>query len=101
MGTIAFCVATKYGLGEHIYLLDFFTHPTYITSFLKCHYVIGASYTSSTAFIKISLLLQYLRLYERGSIVYRFTQGILIFVSMWGLCYSFTSWLCCLPSPAA
>ena len=97
MGTVAFCVATRFGLGEHVYLIDLALVP----KFLLCHYIIGASYTSSTALIKISLLLQYLRIYERGTWIYRITQLLLVLVCLWGFAYSFLSWGCCLPSPSA
>jgi hypothetical protein len=96
-GTVSFCVATRYGLGEHVYLIDLSSLP----SFLICHYVIGGSYTSSTALIKISLLFQYLRIFDCGTFAHLFTQVMVVFVALWGLAYSFLSWLCCLPRPSA
>jgi hypothetical protein len=97
MGAIATCVATKYGLGGHIYLLT----PPEIRNFLICHYLLGASYVGSTAYIKISLLFQYLRIFERGTNIYRITQLTLVVIGLWGFVFIFMNWFSCFPSPAA
>ncbi len=97
MGTVALCVATRFGLGDHVYLIN----PLDVPSFLKCHYIIGGSYTTSTSLIKLSLLFQYLRIFERGTLTYRFTQFMTVFIGLWGISYAFISWLCCLPHPSA
>lgn len=97
MGAIATCVATKYGLGDHIYLLT----PPDIRNFLICHYLLGASYVGSTAYIKISLLFQYLRIFERGTTIYRITQLTLVVIGLWGFVFIFMNWFSCFPSPAA
>ncbi|KAG0645526.1 hypothetical protein D0Z07_8669 [Hyphodiscus hymeniophilus] len=97
LGAIATCVATKYGLGGHIYLLE----PPMIRKYLICHYLLGAAYVSSTAYIKISLLFQYLRIFERGTRIYRITQLTLVVIGLWGFAFIFTNWFACFPSPAA
>jgi len=97
MGAVATCVATKYGLGDHIYLL----HPGDIRSFLICHYLLGNSYVGATAYIKISLLLQYLRIFEKGSTIYRITQVVLVIIGLWGFCFIFMEWFACFPTPAS
>lgn len=84
-------------MGNHIYLLD----PPTIQNMFICHYLIGASYTCATALIKISLLLQYLRVFERGTFTYRFTQVMLVFLSLWGFTWAFLCWGICLPDPSA
>lgn len=93
VGTISFCLATRYGMGQHIYLIP----PQDIASFLICFWIDAASYNSSTALIKVSLLFQYLRIFDRGTYTYRFTQFLLIFVGVWGCVFSFMAWFPCLP----
>jgi hypothetical protein len=95
--TTAFFVSTNYGMGNHIYLLD----PSTIEKMFICHYIIGASYTNATACIKISLLLQYLRVLRRGTFTYRFTQFMLVFLGLWGFTWAFLCWGICLPDPSA
>jgi len=72
-----------------------------IRSYLICHYCLGAAYVGSTAYIKLSLLFQYLRVFERGTLMYRVTQGMLIFVALWGFAFIFMNWFACFPTPAA
>lgn len=61
-------------------------------------YAANASYCMSTAFIKISLLLQYLRVIDRRSLVARrLCAGLIVFVSLWGTAYSVLGWFPCLP----
>jgi hypothetical protein len=97
IGTVAFCVATGFGMGEHIYLLDMKNIP----NILRCHYLVAASYNCSTALIKISLLLQYLRIFERGTWTYRLTQLLLITIAAWGCVFAFLAWFPCLPDPSS
>ena len=97
MGAITLCVSTKFGLGQHIYLLT----PQQIRSFLICFYLIGVSYVSSTALIKVSLLCQYLRIYEPGTHTYRFTQFMAVVIGLWGFAFAFMGWFGCFPSPAS
>jgi hypothetical protein len=61
----------------------------------------AATYNTSTALIKISLLFQYLRVFERGSINYRIAQFLLVLTSVWGCVFSFMAWFSCLPHPSA
>jgi hypothetical protein len=56
---------------------------------------------SSAAFIKLSLLFQYLRIFERGTFVYHFTQIIAVVIGLWGFSWIFMQWFGCFPSPAA
>jgi hypothetical protein len=53
----------------------------------------------STAFIKLSLLFQYLRIIK-GGILRQLTIGLIVFVSLWGLAYSIISWIPCYPVEA-
>lgn len=84
-------------MGNHFYFLD----PPTMSKYFICHYIIGASYTNATACIKISLLLQYLRVLHRGTWTYRFTQLMLVFLALWGFAWAFLCWGICLPDPSA
>ncbi|KAK3988763.1 hypothetical protein QBC44DRAFT_397737 [Cladorrhinum sp. PSN332] len=88
------CVATKYGLGEHFLMLD---SVETASKFLKTLYVVNASYCTSTALIKISLLLQYMRLYPRGTLLHWTCRYLLILIAAWGLAYSAIAWVPCSP----
>lgn len=63
---------------------------------MKWLYVTNAAYHSTAAFIKISLLLQYLRLFRDG-IRRKVCIGLLMVVVAWGLSFSFMAWFPCFP----
>ncbi|KAI8942357.1 hypothetical protein NX059_000433 [Plenodomus lindquistii] len=88
---IAFLGGTKYGLGRHlIYNLDILQvtmHWLYITN---------AAYHTTTAFIKVSLLLQYLRIFRDG-VRRRVCFILLAIVIAWGSAFSFMAWVPCFP----
>jgi hypothetical protein len=88
---------TRYGLGKHAALLT----PQSLEKVLLCQWIWGIGYAASTATIKISLLLQYIRLYESGTYTYRFAQFLLVLVSLWGFALTFISTFVCFPSPSA
>ncbi|KAK9772331.1 hypothetical protein SCAR479_11031 [Seiridium cardinale] len=89
---IGICVASKYGLGQHLLLLSYDD----MVGFLKSFYVANASYVMSTALIKASLLFQYLRIFDRGRtrIV---CIIVLIFTCLWGTAYMLLAWFPCRP----
>lgn len=60
----------------------------------------NAAYTSSTTFIKLALLFQYLRVYERGTVMHRICIIVAIFTALWGAAYSFMAWVPCFPVSA-
>ncbi|KAI4597378.1 hypothetical protein KJ359_004484 [Pestalotiopsis sp. 9143b] len=93
VGCITICYATDNGLGKHVLLLPLET----VEQFLKTFYVTNATYCSSTCFIKIALLLQYLRVFERGSKIYMITLALTVFTALWGLAYSIIAWIPCVP----
>ncbi|KAK6865894.1 hypothetical protein PG995_002422 [Apiospora arundinis] len=92
-GSISLLVGTKYGLGQHFLTLS---HDDMIT-WSKTFYVANAAYCTSTAFIKLALLLQYLRVYPRGSLMHRACLATLLLTALWGVVYSFISWFPCFP----
>lgn len=56
------------------------------------------TYAFSTTFIKISILVQYLRLFEeRSALARKMTWGILTFVCLWGLTFCLLALFSCTP----
>ncbi|KAI1778737.1 hypothetical protein F4818DRAFT_402328 [Hypoxylon cercidicola] len=65
-------------------------------SYLKVFYVTNASYNVSTTLIKLSLLFQYLRVFQSGN-MRTICITMLVIVSLWGAVYSFLGWVPCFP----
>jgi hypothetical protein len=63
---------------------------------MKWFYVANAAYTSTTVFIKLSLLCQYLRLFHK-SYCRAITLTLLVVVILWGGAFSFMAWFPCFP----
>jgi hypothetical protein len=55
----------------------------------------------STTFVKLALLLQYLRVFNRGSFSHRFAFCMAIFVALWGLSFTIVAWFPCSPDISA
>ncbi len=64
---------------------------------MKTFYVANASFIGAVTFIKLSLLFQYLRIYERGSPIHRFCVWLIVVISVWGIVFSFMAWVPCFP----
>lgn len=62
---------------------------------MKWLYVTNAAYHTTTALIKISLLCQYLRMFQ--GIRRKVCIVMLVIVSLWGATFSFMSWFPCFP----
>ncbi|KAH8897804.1 hypothetical protein GQ53DRAFT_884653 [Thozetella sp. PMI_491] len=90
------CLATEQGLGKHFLLLGLDGMP----AFVKAFYIPNATYAMSTAFIKLALLFQYLRIFERGTKVRFLTIFFIVVTSCWGFAYSFIAWVPCWPVTA-
>ena len=97
MCQICICIMTHYGLGQHAALLP----PSHLEKVLLNQWVWGIGYAASAATVKLSLLFQYIRVYQPGMITYRCTQALLIIVALWGFALTFISTFVCFPSPAA
>lgn len=80
-----------YGLGQHLVFVI-----NSLPTMMKYLYVTNAAYHTTTALIKISLLLQYLRLFRKGTLRW-ISIGLLVIVASWGLAFSFLAWFPCLP----
>lgn len=55
-------------------------------------YVANAGYPMATTFIKLALLFQYLRLFDRPMLRF-ITITMIAITSLWGFAYSFIAWL--------
>lgn len=62
-------------------------------------YICNGSYVTATTFIKLSLLFQYLRIFERGTAIRRLCIILIVIISLWGLAYAFMAWVPCFPVP--
>ncbi|KAK1948910.1 hypothetical protein LY78DRAFT_697970 [Colletotrichum sublineola] len=95
-GSVGICISTKYGMGRHIYTMSAYE----VQSYLRTFYVANASYQTSTAFIKISLLFQYLRIYDQPSFTRTACICSIVLVTMWAIPYTIFSWVPCVPVQA-
>ncbi|XPS76819.1 hypothetical protein M3J09_008864 [Ascochyta lentis] len=65
VSVVAFLGGINYGLGQHlVYMINL------LPTMMKYLYVTNAAYHTTTALIKVSLLLQYLRLFRQGTLRY-------------------------------
>ncbi|KAK8109429.1 hypothetical protein PG999_007566 [Apiospora kogelbergensis] len=85
-------VATRHGMGEHFLLISAEDRITY----LKFFYVANVTYCMSTAFVKLSLLFQYLRIFESGG-MRMLCKVVMVITAAWGLAYSFMAIVPCFP----
>lgn len=90
--TVAMCIQAESALGKHIWTLS---HDT-IIQFAKIAYAIVILYTSSFTLTKISILLQYLRIFNVTNIRKLCYIQIAI-VSVYGVWLFFSSVLNCVP----
>ncbi|KAI1328237.1 hypothetical protein F5Y16DRAFT_163225 [Xylariaceae sp. FL0255] len=91
--SVTLLVAVHYGLGQHFLQLD----DWQVVGYLKTFYAGNAAYTLSTTLIKLSLLCQYLRVFEAGTIRYRIAIGLMVLVLLWGTAYSILAFVPCSP----
>ncbi|KAK9775531.1 hypothetical protein AB5N19_08694 [Seiridium cardinale] len=91
-GSICICFATQHGFGQHFILLNSDQWETY----LKLFYVANATYSMSTALVKLALLFQYLRIYRENPLRI-FCIIVAIFTALWGIAYTFMALFPCFP----
>ncbi|KAF2849048.1 hypothetical protein T440DRAFT_453542 [Plenodomus tracheiphilus IPT5] len=90
--TVCVCLTVKAGLGKHMLYLGVENVERYLLLF----YIENGTYITETTLIKISLLLQYLRIFKAGYM--RWTCIVLLgLVSLWGLGFMIVAWLPCFP----
>ncbi|CAA9965088.1 hypothetical protein PTMSG1_08447 [Pyrenophora teres f. maculata] len=91
LSLIAFLHCTEYGLGRHLVYSFNLLKPTMILLWLT-----NAAFHTTTACIKVSLILQYLRMFKDG-IRRKICIALLVVVTLWGLAFSFMAWFPCFP----
>lgn len=70
---------------------------------MQTYWWINADYILALTFVKLSLLTQYLRLFDEHTHVAssrklrRLTIGLIIITSLWGISYGFIAWVPCVP----
>ncbi|KAH9876232.1 hypothetical protein J1614_004111 [Plenodomus biglobosus] len=90
--TICVCLSVESGLGKHMLYIGLDNLERYLLFF----YIENATYVTETTLIKISLLLQYLRIFKAGYM--RWICIVLLgLVSLWGLGFMFVTWFPCFP----
>jgi hypothetical protein len=80
------------GLGEHLYSVS----PNEFATLFKFLYVQHAAYYTCAGFIKLSLLCQYLRLFQKG-IVRQICIVLLVTTGLWTFFWAFQGWFPCFP----
>lgn len=63
-------------------------------------YVQNALFPTATSFVKIAILLQFLRLFEDKPRYQQATIAVLVLASLWGAAFSFISWVPAFPVSA-
>ncbi|KAH8881859.1 hypothetical protein GQ53DRAFT_754023 [Thozetella sp. PMI_491] len=91
--SISASIAPDWGLGRHLLSLKF----SEFTNFLHTFYFMNAAYHTSAAFIKLALLLQFLRVFPKESRSRKACIALIVLVTGWGLAYGFISWFPCFP----
>ncbi|KAF9870945.1 integral membrane protein [Colletotrichum karsti] len=94
--SVGTCVATNYGLGQHFLPLGLGGMQAFVRSF----YVCNGAYPMATALIKLALLFQYLRMFEKGSKSRFITIVVIYITALWGLAYTFLAFVPCFPISA-
>ncbi|KAI2473413.1 hypothetical protein F4781DRAFT_380258 [Annulohypoxylon bovei var. microspora] len=93
IGSIFLCLSLKDGFGDHILQIGFVK----FASFQKKFYVCLATYTISTTLMKLCLLSQYLRIFERGTRARVVCWAGLGVCALWGAAFSFCALFPCFP----
>lgn len=93
---VGLCLACGRGLGQHFLLLGF----NGMREFTRSFYIANGAYPMCSTFIKLALLFQYLRLFNKGTRLRILTVITIIMVCAWGLVFSFLSWVPSIPVKA-
>ncbi|KAF2116991.1 hypothetical protein BDV96DRAFT_490454 [Lophiotrema nucula] len=94
IGAIITCLMPGTGMGRHIWTLS----EAQIMGYFKYIWSTNVTYTSSTTFIKLAILFQYLRLFDmQHSLPRRITIGMIIFVACWGITFFLLALFSCTP----
>lgn len=86
-------LAIDNGLGKHFLLLSI----EGMQDFIRTNYIANGAYPTSSAFIKLALLLQYLRIFEQGTKSRAITFVTIAVVCLWGSSFCFLAWVPSIP----
>ncbi|KAL6706100.1 hypothetical protein ACN47E_006016 [Coniothyrium glycines] len=92
VATVCVCFSVEHGLGRHMLYLP----PKDMESYFFFFWLEHCLYMTETTTIKISLLLQYLRIFRAGTMRW-ICISLIIIVTMWGIGFSFSGWFACTP----
>ncbi|KAK7916888.1 hypothetical protein PG985_010496 [Apiospora marii] len=92
VGSVCECLATEHGMGEHFLNISDEDRVTYLRYF----YISNSTYCMSTAFVKLALLFQYLRIFKEGR-MRAITITVMIITAVWGAAYTFMAIVPCFP----
>ncbi|KAH7303517.1 hypothetical protein B0I35DRAFT_383799 [Stachybotrys elegans] len=90
-GSVAFLMSIEFGTGQHLLLLTLQQVGGYLFTF----YLTNSLLHTAAAFIKLSLLFQYLRVFSRGSLPYRLSIAGIVATSLWGLAFAILAFVPC------
>jgi len=90
-------VAIKYGAGQHFLLLTIGNFRRYLQLF----YALNINLNLAATFIKLSLLFQFLRMFDKGTWAYRSSIIGIVLVTMWGFAFLMLSIFPCANIPDA
>lgn len=90
---VGLCLAVDRGLGTHFILLG----VEGMEDFIRTFYIANGAYPISTTFIKLALLFQYLRLFEKACKLRTVTVVTIVVVCMWGCAFTFLAWVPSVP----
>ncbi|KAI1841350.1 hypothetical protein JX265_013450 [Neoarthrinium moseri] len=93
LGSVALLISIPFGAGQHLLYLTVGQAGRYLVSF----YIFNASLNLAATFIKLSLLCQYLRVFEKGTWPHRMSKVTIVLVSLWGLAYTMLAFIPCWP----
>ncbi|KAI1499768.1 hypothetical protein F5X99DRAFT_266004 [Biscogniauxia marginata] len=93
VGSVSICLSFTNGFGEHILTIG----EANIIAFQKKFYVSLVSYTISTTLMKLTLLTQYLRIFDRGTRERKFVWVMMVISGLWGVAFAFCAAAPCFP----
>ncbi|KAF1993834.1 hypothetical protein P154DRAFT_587718 [Amniculicola lignicola CBS 123094] len=94
VGTGLTCLMPAAGMGKHYNTLS----PKMKMDYYKLVWATNVCYTSSTTLIKLSILVQYLRLFDMHSrLAKRIALGLIVLISTWGITFFLLALFSCSP----
>lgn len=85
-------IGFHFGLGKHLYYVD----PNDFVTLFKFLYVQNAAYYTCAGIVKLSLLCQYLRLFQKG-VIRQICIVLMVLTGLWAFFWFFQGWFPCFP----